>query len=90
MEFKWDETKAAANAKKHGVSFHEATMVFGDPFAITFSDPDHPEKEHRFLTFGSSRPGRLLIVAHTYRGQKARIINARLMTKYERKIYEEG
>ena len=54
MEFEWDEEKSVANRKKHGVSFHEAATVFGDPLAITFSDPDHSIREHRFLTFGLS------------------------------------
>jgi hypothetical protein len=90
MEFEWDEGKAASNARKHGVSFHEAATVFGDPSAVTFLDPDHSENEHRFLTFGSSRSNQLLVVAHTDRGDKVRIISARRMMKYERRIYEEG
>ncbi|MDF0645463.1 MAG: BrnT family toxin [Nitrospira sp.] len=90
MEFDWDERKASVNLKKHGVSFQEAAMVFGDPLAITFPDPDHSEHEPRFLTFGVSRSNRLLIVAHTERAGKTRIISARLMTKQERIIYEEG
>lgn len=90
MEFEWDERKASTNARKHGVSFHEAATVFGDPLAITFPDPGHSENEHRFLTFGLSQSNRLLVVAHTDRGRKVRIISARLMIKYERKIYEEG
>jgi uncharacterized DUF497 family protein len=89
MDFEWDTKKAAANARKHGVSFQEASTVFGDPLAYTFSDPDHSEGEHRFLTFGMSRNHRLLVVAHTHRGTKTRIISARLATKHERKIYEE-
>jgi uncharacterized DUF497 family protein len=90
MEFEWDGAKASANARKHGVSFQEAATVFGDPLAITFTDPDHSEQEQRFLTFGMSRLNRLLIVAHTERSRKTRIINARPMTRYERAIYEEG
>ena len=90
MTFEWDEKKAAANAKEHGVSFHEAGTVFGDPLAITFSDPDHSDNEYRFLTFGLSRSDRLLVVAHTDRDEKVRIISARLMTRHERKTYEEG
>jgi len=90
MEFEWDDRKAIANAKKHGVSFHEATTVFGDPLAITFPNPDHSQNEHRFLTFGLSQSDRLLVVAHTGRGTNVRIISARPLTKYERKIYEEG
>ena len=90
MEFEWDERKAATNARKHGVSFHEASTVFGDSLAITFYDPNHSENEQRFLTFGLSQSNRLLVVAHTGSGHKVRIISARLMTRYERKIYEEG
>jgi len=90
MEFEWDERKATTNVKKHGVSFHEAATVFGDPMAITFHDPEHSETEYRLLTFGLSRSNRLLVVAHTGWGRKVRIISARLVTKHERKIYEEG
>lgn len=90
MEFEWDERKAKSNLKKHGVSFHEAGTVFGDPMAITFHDPDHSGVEQRFLTFGLSRSNRLVVVAHVDRAQKLRIISARLMTRLERKIYEEG
>lgn len=90
MEFEWDERKAATNVKKHGVSFHEAGTVFGDPMAITFHDPEHSESEHRFLTFGLSQSNRPLVVAHTDRDGKVRIISARVITKRERKIYEEG
>ena len=90
MEFEWDERKAATNLKKHGVSFHEAGTVFGDTMAITFHDPDHSGSEQRLHTFGLSQSDRLLVVAHTDRGRKIRIISARLMAKHERKIYEEG
>ena len=50
--FEWDENKASKNEKKHGISFHEAATVFGDPLAITFNDPDHSINEHRLITFG--------------------------------------
>lgn len=90
MNFEWDPKKAAVNTKKHGVSFEEAATVFGDPLALTFPDPDHSENEHRFLTFGVSKNNHLLVVAHTGRDSITRIINARLMTKHERKIYEES
>jgi uncharacterized protein len=49
VKFEWDHGKAAINKKKHGVSFKEASTIFGDPDSITFDDPDHSEKEHRFL-----------------------------------------
>ncbi len=90
MEFQWDEEKSVANRKKHGVSFHEAATVFGDPLAITFSDPDHSIGEHRFITFGLSMMKRLLVVAHTERHGKTRIISARQATRHERTIYENG
>lgn len=90
MEFEWDQKKAAANERKHRVSFHEAATVFGDPLAITFDDPDHSEGEYRLLTFGMSRFNRLLVVSHTERKKRVRIISAREVKRYERKIYEDG
>ena len=50
MQFTWDPRKAAQNEHKHRVSFEEAATVFGDPLAVTFSDPDHSAGEQRFLT----------------------------------------
>lgn len=90
MEFEWDPDKSEKNLKKHGISFHEASTVFGDPLALTFNDPDHSLGEHRFLTFGFSRMNNLLVVSHTERHGKTRIISARRTTKRERKIYEDG
>jgi uncharacterized protein len=90
MEFEWDPKKAEANKRKHGASFHEAATVFGDPLAITFADPDHSLDEDRYLTFGLSRFNQMLVVSHAQRGEKLRIISARLMTRQERTIYEEG
>ncbi|MFA4903663.1 MAG: BrnT family toxin [Desulfobaccales bacterium] len=90
MKFEWDPDKAATNEKKHGVTFLEAATIFGDPLAITFVDPDHSVNEQRFLSFGLSRFGRLLIVSHTDREGRIRIISARVMTRQEVKIYEEG
>ena len=68
MEFEWDILKAARNLTKHGVAFAEAATVFADPLAITFFDPAHSDDEDRFLTFGYSSDGRLLVVCHTDRG----------------------
>ena len=90
MRFEWDPKKAAANLKKHGVSFQEAATVFGDPLAITFQDPDHSEDEERQVTFGQSLQKRLIVVSHTERKGLTRIINARPMGRKERVIYEEG
>ncbi len=90
MQFEWDPVKSTSNFKKHGVSFHEASTVFSDALAITFDDPDHSIREHRFLTFGHSRMGRLLVVVHAERHGRMRIISARRATRQERKIYENG
>lgn len=89
MEFEWDPAKAARNFDKHGVSFDDAGSVFGDALAITYDDPDHSQEEQRFLTFGHSMDGHLLVVAHTDRGGRIRIIGARRANRRERKFYEE-
>ena len=68
MQIVWDARKAAANRKKHGVSFEEAATVFADPLSLTGADPDHSVGEHRWVTFGESVRGRLLTVAHTDEG----------------------
>jgi uncharacterized DUF497 family protein len=90
MVFEWNEDKANANVRKHGVTFHEAATVFGDPLAVTFADPDHSVREQRYLTFGVSRFHRCFVVSHADSGQRVRIISARLMTRSEERIYEEG
>jgi len=90
MKLEWNPKKAAENERKHQVSFHEASTVFGDPMAITFTDPDHSKDEYRFLTYGVSRYNRLLIVSHTEREGRVRIITARKATRRERRIYENG
>jgi uncharacterized DUF497 family protein len=89
MRFEWDPKKAAANLKKHGVAFQEAATAFGDPLAITFQDPYHSEDE-RQVTFGLSLQKRLIVVSHTQREDRTRIISARPMGRKERVIYEEG
>ena len=90
MRFEWDPRKAAANLRKHGISFEEATTALRDDLALTGRDPDHSTGEARYITFGVSSRGRLLVVSHTERGGLVRIISARTATKSERKIYEEG
>ena len=90
LEFEWDEDKAKTNLNKHGVSFEEASSVFGDPLALTIPDPLHSEEEDRFITLGESHRRRLLVVVSTDRGNKIRIISARAATRRERKDYEEG
>ena len=90
MDFEWDDEKAARNLAKHGVSFHEAATVFGDPLSITYYDPNHSENEDRYLTIGHTSTGHVHIVSHTDRGDRIRIISARRATRKERKSYEEG
>jgi uncharacterized DUF497 family protein len=68
MRFEWDPRKTAANLLKHGISFEEATTGLRDNLAITGRDPDHSTGETRYITFGVSSQGRLLVVAHTERG----------------------
>lgn len=90
MEFEWDPNKADSNRRKHGTSFAEGVTVFGDPLAMTFADPDHSRDEQRYVTFGQSDQKRLLLVSHTDRGSKTRIISVRPMIGREKRIYEEG
>jgi uncharacterized DUF497 family protein len=90
LRFEWDPAKAAEDLARHGVSFPEAATIFRDPLSATGLDPDHSLDEERFITFGMSTGGRILIVAHTDRGDTIRIISARPVTPGERKIYEEG
>ena len=90
MEFEWDPDKERENIQKHGVSFSEAATVFGDPISLVFYDPDHSEEEDRHLIIGMSSVGRLLISSHSERDDTVRIINAREVTRGERKDYEEG
>ena len=89
MDFEWDPRKAEINLRKHGVSFTKAGTVFGDDFAITVPDPDHSNDEDRYITIGWSDRRRLLMISHTDRGDRIRIISARELTKVERKEYEE-
>ena len=90
MRFEWDPAKAAENLARHGISFAEAATVFRDPLSATGADPDHSFDEERFVTFGASTNGRVLVVAHTDRGDTIRIISARPVTAAERKVYEEA
>ncbi len=88
MKFTWDQAKITINRQKHGVDFHEATTVFGDPLAGTFPDFDHSIGESRLITVGVSCAGRLLVVSHTESTDEVRIISARPATAHERKKYE--
>jgi uncharacterized protein len=90
MTFEWDARKAAANRRKHGVTFDEASTAFADPLSLTIPDPDHSIEEDRFVLLGLSCRGRLLVVVHTERDDNIRIISARRATRSERIQHEEG
>ena len=89
LRFEWDERKATANAKKHGVSFEEAKSIFVDERAKLIDDPDHSEDEARFVLLGLSSALRLLLVCHCYRseGNVIRLISARKATAKESRSY---
>jgi hypothetical protein len=88
LSFEWDERKAVANAKKHGVSFEEAKSVFVDERAKLIDDPDHSDDEDRFVLLGLSGALRLLLVCHCYRGGDViRVISARKASTKESKSY---
>ena len=89
ITFEWDETKAAANLRKHQVSFKEAQSIFFDEFGVQFYDDDHSSGEDRFLMLGMSSGAKLLIVCHCERdhGATVRIISARKATKRESAFY---
>lgn len=88
--FEWHERKAKLNLAKHGVSFEEATSVFFDTRSVTVDDPDHSQRENRFVTTGMSDRGRILTLVQVDRGDRIRLISARRATARERSSYEEG
>lgn len=90
VELEWDPQKEQLNLRKHAVSFHEAASVFSDPLSLTIPDPDHSEDEKRLLILGRSAAGKLLVVAHTDRGDRIRIISARTASSREARDYESG
>jgi len=93
VRFEWDPNKAAQNLQKHGVTFDEASTVFGDRLARTDADLEHSEHEERFSTIGMSTAARLVTVWHADRVDEGgedvvRIIGARPPTLAERRAYE--
>lgn len=89
LQFEWDQEKAAANARKHRVTFGEAETTFADKRSLDIYDPDHSVSEDRFVKLGMSAAGRLLVVVYAERMKRIRIISARLASRYERRRYEE-
>lgn len=90
LKFIWDSAKAAANLRKHGVSFKEAITVFADPLARIHDDPLHSKGERREIIVGHSSRARLLLVSFTERRLAVRLISARRVTRHERQDYEQG
>ena len=89
LKIEWDPRKAAANRKKHGISFEEAATAFSDEQGRVIPDPDHSDEEDRFVLLGMSWTLRVLVVCHCYReaSDVIRIISARKATKSERAQY---
>ena len=89
MLFEWDPAKAAANIRKHQVSFDEARTVFYDDFAVQYFDDEHSASEERFIMLGMSSSARLLVVCHCERagGEVIRLISARKATRNEARFY---
>ncbi len=87
MAYQWDNDKAAANLKKHGIDFADAVSVFADDLSVTVSDERFDEE--RFVTIGVDAFGRILVVVHTWRDSEIRLISARKATRPERTQYEE-
>lgn len=92
ISFEWDSSKAASNAKKHGVSFEEARTVFYDERALVIPDPDHSSTEERFIIMGLSSGLRVLVVVHCFResGSSIRVISARRAGTKEQQPYREN
>ena len=87
--FEWSYPKAQGNQRKHRVSFEEATTVFGDPLSRTIHNPDHSAEGDRYVTIGRSSAQRVLVIVHTERGERIRLISARLANRSEAKQYEK-
>jgi uncharacterized DUF497 family protein len=89
MQFEWDQRKADANLRKHGVAFTDAIAVFSDPLARIFPDPDHSEDEQRELIVGYDGIARLFFVSFVERKSNIRIISARPATTTETRAHEK-
>ena len=90
LQFEWDSKKSLENKRKHGITFEEASTIFGDPLSITIHDLVHSIDEDRFITIGTSVNNNFIVVVHTDRDDIIRIISARKATRNERRQYEQG
>ena len=88
LNFTRDRQKASSNLAKHGVSFEDAAIVFADPLARIFDNPNHSDQEQREIIIGHSAEQKLLMI--TMSATSIRILSARKATKRERRDYEEN
>lgn len=86
LNLEWDNAKAAANFRKHGVTFEQAAYAFRDPCAVEWIDERALYGEDRVILLGMSG-GEILSVVHTERNERIRIISARRATKHEKDKY---
>jgi len=89
VEFEWDQSKAIANLRKHGVDLADAGTVLHDERAITIAD-EGSDEEDRYVTLGVDALGRVLVVVYTWREDRPRLISARKATSRERRQYEHA
>ncbi|HEY5055671.1 MAG TPA: BrnT family toxin [Acidobacteriaceae bacterium] len=89
LTFEWNAKKAAANLRKHKVSFEEARSIFGDRYELMLSDPDHSAEEQRSISIGESETGRLLLVVYVERSDVIRLISSREAEKREAAQYRQ-
>ncbi len=86
VDIEFDPAKAKTNLAKHKVSFAHAEQALRDPFAVTIEDPD-AQGEPRYVTLGMDALGRILVVVHTPRGDRIRLISARRCSRSEAEQY---
>jgi uncharacterized protein len=90
LKFEWDSRKAQINKRKHGITFEQASTIFGNPLSLTIPDPAHSIGEDRFVTIGMSVNGKLIVAVHVDYDDIIRIISARNATRNEKRQYEQG
>jgi uncharacterized DUF497 family protein len=95
FQFEWDEVKADANARKHGVTFEQASTVFHDSRLLTVADLEHSDSEERWSSIGCARNGVMLSVVYLWSdadpaATNIRLISARKSTQAESQQYQEG
>jgi len=95
FQFKWDEVKADANAREHGVTFELASTAFHDPRLLTIADLEHSDTEERWFSVGCGSNGVVLSVVYLWSdadpaATSIRLISARKSTQAERRQYQEG